>query len=126
MAISKITKDSLCSIKREVKHVLISNEIVYLLITKEILREGEVIHPKFDKILKEFLDVFPKELLNELPPIHGIEHQIDHIPSLTLPNRTTYRCNPKEAKELQRQVMELMEKGFVKESMSPCTVPQCN
>ena len=34
-----------------------------------------------------------------------------------------YICNPEEAKELRIQVMELMERGYVKESMSPCTVP---
>ena len=33
-----------------------------------------------------------------------------------------YRSNLEETKELQRQVNELMEKGYVKESMSPCAV----
>ncbi|KAL4388854.1 hypothetical protein GQ457_09G017920 [Hibiscus cannabinus] len=31
--------------------------------------------------------------------------------------------NPKETKELQRQVHELMEKGYIRESLSPCAVP---
>ena len=31
--------------------------------------------------------------------------------------------NPEETKELQRQVEELLTKGHVRESMSPCTVP---
>ncbi|PKI44702.1 hypothetical protein CRG98_034879 [Punica granatum] len=58
-----------------------------------------------------------------LPPIRGIEHQIDLVPGSALPNRPAYRCNPNEAKELQRQVNELLEKGYVRESMSPCSVP---
>ena len=41
----------------------------------------------------------------------------------SIPNRPTYRSNPEETKELQRQVNELMEKGYVKESMSLCAVP---
>jgi len=31
--------------------------------------------------------------------------------------------NPKETMEIQRQVEELMSKGLVRESLSPCAVP---
>ena len=31
--------------------------------------------------------------------------------------------NPQETKEIQRQVDELLEKGWVRDSMSPCVVP---
>uniref|UniRef100_A0A2N9H3I3 Uncharacterized protein n=1 Tax=Fagus sylvatica TaxID=28930 RepID=A0A2N9H3I3_FAGSY len=58
-----------------------------------------------------------------LPPIRGIEHQIDFVPGATIPNRPAYRSNPEETKELQRQVEELLAKGHVRESMSPCAVP---
>ncbi|KAH9724547.1 Endonuclease [Citrus sinensis] len=72
---------------------------------------------------KDFDDVFPNEVPNSLPPIRGIEHQIDFIPGATTPNRPAYRSNPEETKELQRQVEELLAKGYVRESMSPCAVP---
>ncbi|CAA7047703.1 unnamed protein product [Microthlaspi erraticum] len=58
-----------------------------------------------------------------LPPVRGIEHQIDFVPGSTLPNRPAYRTNPVETKELQRQIDELMDKGHIRESMSPCAVP---
>uniref|UniRef100_A0A2N9I515 CCHC-type domain-containing protein n=1 Tax=Fagus sylvatica TaxID=28930 RepID=A0A2N9I515_FAGSY len=68
---------------------------------------------------EEFEHVFPKEMPNELPPIRGIEHQIDFVPGAAIPNRPAYRSNPEETKELQRQVEDLMSKGYVRESMSP-------
>ncbi|XP_058006768.1 uncharacterized protein LOC131182136 [Hevea brasiliensis] len=74
-------------------------------------------------LIQEYEDVFPNELPPGLPPIRGIEHQIDLVPGAQIPNRPAYRTNPKETKELQRQVEELMEKGYVRESMSPCAVP---
>jgi hypothetical protein len=67
--------------------------------------------------------VFPDELPKRLPPIRGIEHQIHLVPGASLPNRPPYRCNPEEAKDIQRQVVELLEKGYVRESLSPCFVP---
>ncbi|XP_052193846.1 uncharacterized protein LOC127802180 [Diospyros lotus] len=72
---------------------------------------------------REFEDVFLEDIPPGLPPIRGIEHQIDFIPGATIPNRPAYRSNPEETKELQRQVQELMEKGYVRESLSPCAVP---
>ncbi|XP_062083589.1 uncharacterized protein LOC133789956, partial [Humulus lupulus] len=76
---------------------------------------------QFDR--REFEDVFPEKVPHGLPPVRGIEHQIDFVPGASIPNRPAYRSNPDETKELQRQIEELMEKGHVRESMSPCAVP---
>jgi hypothetical protein len=38
-------------------------------------------------LLQQFRDVFPSELPPGLPPIRGIEHQIDLIPGASLLNR---------------------------------------
>ncbi|XP_038972593.1 uncharacterized protein LOC120104828 [Phoenix dactylifera] len=72
---------------------------------------------------KGFEDVFPEDVSRGLPPIRGIEHQIDLIPGAAIPNHPAYRSNLEETKELQRQVEELMAKGYVKESLSSCIVP---
>ncbi|KAK1609730.1 hypothetical protein QYE76_033403 [Lolium multiflorum] len=53
--------------------------------------------------MKEFSDVFPEEVPTGLPPLRGIEHQIDLIPGASLPNRAPYRTNPEETKEIQKQ-----------------------
>ena len=74
-------------------------------------------------LLQEFRDVFPSEIPPGLPPIRGIEHQIDLIPGASLPNRVTYRANPEETKEIQRQFQDLLDRGYVHESLSPCSIP---
>jgi hypothetical protein len=66
---------------------------------------------------------FPAEIPPGLPPLRGIEHQIDLIPEPTLPNCVTYRTNPEETKEIQRQVQELSDHGYVQESLSDCVIP---
>ncbi|KAK1681393.1 hypothetical protein QYE76_042241 [Lolium multiflorum] len=58
----------------------------------------------FDVVpMTEFGDVFPEEVPAGLPPLRGIEHQIDLIPGASLPNRAPYRTNPEETKEIQKQ-----------------------
>ena len=74
-------------------------------------------------LLQEFEEVFPSSVPSRLPPLRGIEHQIDLVPGASLPNRPAYRSNPQETKEIQRQVEELIGKGWVRDSMSPCAVP---
>ncbi|KAH9724545.1 hypothetical protein KPL70_007525 [Citrus sinensis] len=71
---------------------------------------------------QEYEDVFPENTAHGLPLIREIEHQIDFVSGAAIPNRPAYRSSPEETKELQRQVNELMEKGYVRESMSPCAV----
>ena len=72
-------------------------------------------------VLDEFKDVF-QDPPKGLPPLRGIEHQIDFIQGSSLPNRSPYRTNPEEAKEIQKQVNDLLEKGWVQHSMSPCAM----
>ena len=116
--------------EREVERVIEQGEIVYVLMAKEITKTGDKgvgpiggLCKPISGLLQEFADVFPEDLPPGLPPIRGIEHQIDLIPGAPLPNKASYRCNPEETKELQRQVDELMERGYVRESLSPCAVP---
>ena len=73
--------------------------------------------------MQDYKDVFPEEIPAGLPPLRGIEHQIDLIPGAALPKHPPYRTNPEETKEIQRQVQALLDKGYVRESLSPCAVP---
>jgi hypothetical protein len=80
-------------------------------------------HPLAMALLDRFAHVFPEDIPPGLPPKRTIQHHIDLIPGAILPNKPAYRMNPKETMEIQRQVAELVSKGLVRESLSPCAVP---
>jgi Reverse transcriptase (RNA-dependent DNA polymerase) len=108
----------------DLKNAFNSNKTCLLLLYKdESLDLHQELLSSTIALLQEFSDVFPEEMPKGLPPLRGIEHQIDFIPGSTIPNRPAYRSNPEETRELQRQVEELLEKGYIRESMSPCAVP---
>ncbi|RDX61900.1 hypothetical protein CR513_59822, partial [Mucuna pruriens] len=72
-------------------------------------------------MLEGFKKLFSKNIPYKLPPIRGIKHQIDFTLGATFPNRTSYRENLEESKEIH-QVSKLVEKGWARESMSPCAI----
>ena len=74
----------------------------YTLLGEEL---KEILPSPIKNILEEFVDVFPEILPVGIPPIRGIEHQIDFIPGATLPNRPAYRTNQQENQEIQTQFL---------------------
>ncbi|KAH9734857.1 hypothetical protein KPL71_017535 [Citrus sinensis] len=110
----------------EVKRAFSSKRPIVVLLCKEACLHTNELNFSLPSAIVTFLldfdDVFPNEVPNGLPPIRGIEHQIDFVPGTTIPNRPVYRSNSEEIKELQRQVEELLAKGYVRESMSPCAI----
>jgi hypothetical protein len=85
---------------------------------KDLIEIPLILQPRLEK----FLDVIPEELPPGLPPIRDIQHHIDLVLGFALPNKVAYQMNLREHEELQRQVDELIIKGLVKDSMSPCAV----
>ena len=68
--------------------------------------------------VSDFPDVFPEELPG-LPPQREIEFAIDVVPRATPASITPYRMALLELKELKLQLQELLEKGFIRPSVSP-------
>jgi hypothetical protein len=78
---------------------------------------------EIQELLENFVDIVVDELPHSLPPIRSIIHRIDLIPGASLPNKEAYRLTPKENEEVKNQVQELLDKGLVREILSPCAIP---
>ena len=68
--------------------------------------------------VSDFPNVFPEELPG-LPPHREIEFAIDVVPGATPASITPYKMAPLELKELKLQLQELLEKWFIRPSVSP-------
>jgi hypothetical protein len=104
----KLKGQYLLATKSDVNELFGSTSVAYTLVCKDALISIQDMHnslpPIVANILQEYSNVFSSEILVRLPPIRGIEHQIDLILGASLPNRAPYRTNPEETKEIQRQV----------------------
>ena len=122
----QVSKMNLFTTTKDIKTAMIEQPNLILVVYKELLisstNTDPVIPEEIKCLFQEYRDVFPEDNLVGLPPIRGIEHKIDFVTGATLPNRPAYRTNPVETKELQKQVNELLKKGHIRESMSPCVV----
>ncbi|GJW87857.1 putative reverse transcriptase domain-containing protein [Tanacetum coccineum] len=73
-------------------------------------------------VVREFLEVFPEDLPS-LPPVRQVDFQIDLIPGATPVARAPYRLAPSEMQELSNQLQELVDRGLIRPSTSPCGAP---
>ena len=122
---TKVTEDMKSSLhiltKKKFQHKSKENGVIYVVIMKEV---GNIsfITKKVAELLNDFLDIAPVDIPSELPPLYNIKHSIDFILGSQLPNLPAYCMNLIEYAELKRQVEELLSKGFIHESLSPCVV----
>ncbi|GAU29982.1 hypothetical protein TSUD_360970 [Trifolium subterraneum] len=73
-------------------------------------------------IVREYMDVFPEEI-NSLPPEREIEFSIDLVPGSQPISVAPYRMSPLELRELKSQLEELLQKHFIRPSVSPWGAP---
>ncbi|GJZ07144.1 putative reverse transcriptase domain-containing protein [Tanacetum coccineum] len=65
----------------------------------------------------------PLEELPRLPPPRQVEFQIDLVPGAEPVAHAPYRLTQSEMRELSVQLQELLEKGFIRPSLSPWGAP---
>ncbi|GFS38299.1 hypothetical protein Acr_00g0056700 [Actinidia rufa] len=68
-------------------------------------------------LVHQYVDFLSFNLPPDLRPMRDIQHFIDLVPSAALPKKLIYRMSPKERKEIQRQVEELLDKGYIRASL---------
>jgi hypothetical protein len=91
--------------KSDINELIATTSVAYTLVCKDALISihdmQHSLPSAIANVLQEYSDLFPTEIPAGLPPIRGIEHQINLIPGASLPNRAPYRTNPEEMKEIQ-------------------------
>ncbi|KAA0051967.1 pol protein [Cucumis melo var. makuwa] len=75
-----------------------------------------------EPVVRDYPDVFPEELPG-LPPHREIEFAIELEPGTVPISRAPYRMALTELKELKVQLQELLDKGFIRPSVSPWGAP---
>jgi hypothetical protein len=71
------------------------------------------------RVVCEYLDVFPEELPG-MPPDRDVEFVVDLLPGTAAISKRPYRMSSTQLIELKKQIKELLEKGFIRPSSSPC------
>ncbi|PKU68071.1 RNA-directed DNA polymerase [Dendrobium catenatum] len=127
-SVVKVTKRCLItfSIRRYKDQVwcdIVPMDACHLLLGRPWQYDRQTTHDVILNLIEEFADVFPAEIPAGLPPKRTIQHEIELIPGSILPNRPSYRLRPDEHEQIQKQLEELLSKGFVRPSVSPCAVP---
>ena len=74
------------------------------------------------QVVCEFSEVFPYEI-PDVPPEREVEFSIDLIPCTKPVSMVPYRMSASELAALKKQLEDLLDKKFVRTSVSPCGAP---
>ncbi|GJP40902.1 hypothetical protein CLOM_g566 [Closterium sp. NIES-68] len=78
---------------------------------------------KIKELLKEFQDILPDDLSNELPPYRTHQFEIVEEPGSKPTFRAPYRLSPTELTDMKKQLEYLLAKGLIRPSTSPYGAP---
>jgi hypothetical protein len=121
------TRILLMSGKKLLKEVKEEQEMQFVVVRKPKVVLTSTSMDELPEEIQELLEIFANIVVDEFPnsllPIKSISHHIYLIPRVILPNKETNILMPRENEEVKNQVQELLDKGLVRESLSPCTIP---
>jgi hypothetical protein len=105
-----------------------SKNFVFLMIKPKDDIENEVFQGCDTKLKSDLYEVVNQydEMFKEpkgLPPKRGIQHEIQLQQDCPLPNIGMYRMSVMENAEIKKQIQELLDKGVIVPSSSPCRSP---
>ncbi|XP_073038072.1 uncharacterized protein [Primulina eburnea] len=92
----------------------------YLIYAVDVSKD--VIDVKNIPVVDEFPDVFPDEIPG-FPPEREVEAKIELVPGTAPISRAPYRLAPTEMKKLKQQLQDLLDKGYIRPSVSPWGAP---
>ncbi|KAK9057437.1 hypothetical protein SSX86_022272 [Deinandra increscens subsp. villosa] len=110
---------TLCSVMEARKYIQhgCKSYLAYVVDTERESNKAEAV-----PVVQEFLDVFPEDLPG-IPPDRDVEFRIELVPGAKPVARAPYRLAPTEMQELMKQLQELLDKGFIRPSVSPWGAP---
>ncbi|XP_073133864.1 uncharacterized protein [Henckelia pumila] len=91
---------------------------VYRTTSKRSLPDMISVGTAWQLLMKDFPEVFPDDVAG-LPPVREVEFGIELMSGTKPASKAPYRLAPIEMKELKDQLKELLDKGFIRSSVSP-------
>jgi len=73
-------------------------------------------------VLQQFQDEFPAEI-PKLPPHKEVDFSIELVPGATPTSKEPYKISALELVELKLQQNEILDKGYIRPSVSPWGAP---
>jgi hypothetical protein len=119
---------SLVNVEQMKRLVNASKNFVLLMIKPKDDIENKVFQGCDAKLKSDLYEVVNQydEMFHEpkgLPPKRGIQHEIQLQQDCPLPNIGMYRMSVMENAEIKKQIQELLDKGVIVPSTSPCGSP---
>ena len=95
--------------------------VVHIINNEQVNKENK---PRFEDILilQYFVDVFPKEIPG-LPPKRDLDFTIELVLEVVPNSKALYRMDIFELNELKLQLQDLIDKHYVRPSVSPWGEP---
>ena len=75
------------------------------------------------EVVQQYQSVFPEEIPTGLPPDRGISHAIPVQTNSPPPASKLYRLSKPQREEMERQISQLLAKGWIRPSSSPYGSP---